>query len=113
MAEAASGTMGLIEHLALGFWEFSKRNIIPDLFIKRRFNFITIHYLYMMGMSLLGSVIIYGIGDIHYIDALFFASGASTISHHLLSNMKESSCTGLKIDVQGRSIKMELEQSSG
>ncbi|KAJ9604823.1 low affinity potassium transporter [Cladophialophora chaetospira] len=79
MAETA-GTVGLIEHLALNFWEFSKRNIIPDLFIKRRFNFITIHYLYMIGMSILGSVILYGIGNIRYIDALFFASGSCTQS---------------------------------
>lgn len=61
-------------------WEFSKRNIIPDLFIKRRFNFITIHYLYLIAMTLLLSVIIYGIGDIAYIDALFFASGGATQS---------------------------------
>lgn len=61
-------------------WDFSKRNIIPDLFIKRRFNFITIHYLYLIGMSLLFSVIIYGIGGIAYIDALFFASGSATQS---------------------------------
>ncbi|KEF63467.1 uncharacterized protein A1O9_01445 [Exophiala aquamarina CBS 119918] len=61
-------------------WEFSKRNIIPDLFIKRRFNFITIHYLYVIGMTLLMSVIIYGIGDIAYVDALFFASGGATQS---------------------------------
>jgi potassium uptake Trk family protein len=61
-------------------WDFSKRNIIPDLFIKRRFNFITIHYLYLIGMSLLLSVILYGIGGMAYIDALFFASGSATQS---------------------------------
>jgi Trk-type K+ transport system membrane component len=72
--------MGVAGHLANKFWEFCKRNIIPDLFIKRRFNFITIHYLYMIGMSLLGSVIVYGIGGLRYIDALFFASGACTQS---------------------------------
>ena len=72
--------MDIIVEFSRNLWGFSKRNIIPDVFIKRRFNFITIHYLYMIGMSLLGSVIIYGIGDIHYIDALFFASGASTQS---------------------------------
>lgn len=75
-----TGTLGMFEHLAQGFWEFSKKNIIPDLFIKRRFNFITIHYLYMIGMSILGSVVIYGIGSIRYIDALFFASGSCTQS---------------------------------
>lgn len=80
MADANAGRLGIVGHFALGFWEFSKRNIIPDVFIKRRFNFITIHYLYLMGMSLFGSVIIFGIGDIRYIDALFFASGSSTQS---------------------------------
>ncbi|KAK5037887.1 low affinity potassium transporter [Exophiala sideris] len=65
---------------ALGFWGFCKRNLVPDLFIKRRFNFITIHYLYLMGMALLLSVIIYVQGGMAYIDALFFASGACTQS---------------------------------
>ncbi|KIX99526.1 uncharacterized protein Z520_05102 [Fonsecaea multimorphosa CBS 102226] len=72
--------MDLISHLSRNFWDFCKRNIIPDVFIKRRFNFITIHYCYMIGMTILGSVIIYGIGGIAYIDALFFASGACTQS---------------------------------
>ena len=53
---------------------------IPDLFTKGRLNFITIHYLYISGMSLLGSVLIFSMGGIRYIDALFFASGSSTQS---------------------------------
>jgi Cation transport protein len=53
---------------------------IPQLFTKGRFNFITIHYLYICGMTLLGSVIIFAIGDIPYIDALVFGSGGSTQS---------------------------------
>lgn len=53
---------------------------LPDLILKRRFNFITIHYLYMIGMTILTSVIVYGIGGMRYIDALFFASGACTQS---------------------------------
>ena len=69
-----------VQELMLDVWEFLKRNVIPDLFIKRRLNFITIHYLYMIGMSLLLSVVIFGIGNISYIDALFFASGACTQS---------------------------------
>ncbi|OAP64668.1 hypothetical protein AYL99_00640 [Fonsecaea erecta] len=72
--------MGLTSEWARNLWEFCKRNIIPDLFVKRRLNFITIHYLYMIGMTILGSVIMYGIGDIAYIDALFFASGSCTQS---------------------------------
>ena len=56
------------------------KNQLPDIFTKRRFNFITIHYFYMIGMSIFVSVVIYGIGGMHYIDALFFASGACTQS---------------------------------
>lgn len=59
--------------------EFAKRHI-PDVFVKRKFNFITIHYMYMIGMVILNSVIIFGIGNIRYIDALYFASGACTQS---------------------------------
>jgi Trk-type K+ transport system membrane component len=60
---------------------FFKRQI-PDVFIKRKFNFITIHYIYIMGMSIFLSIIIYGIGrgEVPYIDALFFGSGSSTQS---------------------------------
>ncbi|ETI24311.1 hypothetical protein G647_03680 [Cladophialophora carrionii CBS 160.54] len=72
--------MGILGEWTVRFWEFSKKNVIPDVFIKRRFNFITIHYMYMIGMSLFGSVVIYGIGGMPYIDALFFASGACTQS---------------------------------
>ncbi len=53
---------------------------IPNLFTKRRLNFITIHYLYISGMALLASVLIFSIGGMPYIDALFFASGSATQS---------------------------------
>ncbi|KAE8349685.1 cation transport protein-domain-containing protein [Aspergillus coremiiformis] len=45
-----------------------------------RFNFILIHYIYIIAISLLTSIIIYPGTDIAYIDALFFAAGASTQS---------------------------------
>ncbi|EXJ91930.1 hypothetical protein A1O3_00480 [Capronia epimyces CBS 606.96] len=61
-------------------WEFLRQHVLPEVLVKRRLNFITIHYLYLTGMSLLLSVIIYGIGDISYINALFFASGTCTQS---------------------------------
>ncbi len=64
----------------LSFWGFCKRNIIPDVFIKRRLNFITVHYLYLIGMALMVSVLIFVQGGMAYIDALFFASGACTQS---------------------------------
>jgi potassium uptake Trk family protein len=44
------------------------------------FNFITVHYFIIIGMSILASILIYasGRGNISYIDALFFASGSNT-----------------------------------
>ncbi|KAM7196046.1 Low-affinity potassium transport protein [Naviculisporaceae sp. PSN 640] len=44
------------------------------------FNFISTHYFYIIGSSILGSIILFatGQGKVPYIDALFFASGAST-----------------------------------
>lgn len=45
-----------------------------------RLNFITLHYAYLVSMTLIGSVIMYGGGKLDYIDALFFASGAATQS---------------------------------
>ena len=60
-------------------WKWFKK-YIPDVFVKRKFNFITIHYLYMIGWTILGSVILYGIGNLAYIDSLFFASGSATQS---------------------------------
>jgi len=59
---------------------YAKVHLVPDVIVKRRLNFITIHYMYMIGMSFSISLILYGIGDIPYIDALFFASGACTQS---------------------------------
>ncbi|OCK77309.1 potassium transport protein TRK1/TRK2 [Lepidopterella palustris CBS 459.81] len=49
-------------------------------FLKPHFNFITIHYIYMTGMCLLGSILLYPAGGMAYIDALFFASGSATQS---------------------------------
>jgi hypothetical protein len=53
---------------------------VPDLFTKGSLNFITIHYLYIFGMAILGSILIFSIGGLAYIDALFFASGSATQS---------------------------------
>lgn len=60
-------------------WEFFKRHI-PDLFTKRKFNFITIHYLYITFMAFFLSGIVSAIGNMDYIDALFFSAGACTQS---------------------------------
>lgn len=54
---------------------------VPDVFVKRRLNFITIHYLYIGGMTFFWSGIFYAMGaGVRYIDSLFFTSGASTQS---------------------------------
>ncbi|KAL2181833.1 cation transport protein-domain-containing protein [Thermothelomyces heterothallicus CBS 202.75] len=47
---------------------------------KPHFHFISVHYFYVVGLALLGSVIVYGAGrgNIAYIDALFLASCSST-----------------------------------
>lgn len=68
--------------LASYFWAVWARvkPHLPVLLTKGRFNFITIHYLYISGMALLASVIIFGIGGMPYIDALFFSSGSATQS---------------------------------
>ena len=47
---------------------------------KKRVSFITIHYLYMLGMTITGSILLYPGSGIAYIDALFFAAGACTQS---------------------------------
>ncbi|KAJ4331085.1 low affinity potassium transporter [Didymella glomerata] len=47
---------------------------------KPKLNFITLHYTYLIVMTLIGSVILYGQRNIDYIDALFFASGSATQS---------------------------------
>ncbi|KAL1870660.1 low affinity potassium transporter [Paecilomyces lecythidis] len=43
-------------------------------------NFITIHYVYIILWAIIGSVVVYAGGELAYIDALFFASGAATQS---------------------------------
>lgn len=46
----------------------------------KSFNFILIHYIYIVFMTFLCSLIIGPRGDIPYIDALFFSAGAATQS---------------------------------
>ena len=63
----------------VGQWLYS---LVPTSlkFWKIKFNFITVHYFYMIGMSIVGSIILYGSGFIPYIDALFFGAGSATQS---------------------------------
>ncbi|KAA8564409.1 hypothetical protein MFRU_013g00350 [Monilinia fructicola] len=53
------------------------------------FNFITVHYFWIIGITLLGSLCLYIRGEIAYIDALFFASGGATQSGLNTININE------------------------
>merc|ERR1712093_125680 len=44
------------------------------------FNFITVHYFWIIGMAIFSSLCLYIRSDLRYIDALFFGSGAATQS---------------------------------
>ncbi|WBW74583.1 plasma membrane potassium ion transmembrane transporter Trk2 [Schizosaccharomyces osmophilus] len=50
------------------------------VYVSRRFQFLEYHYAFILGMTILNSIILYGSGHLHYIDALFLASGAVTQS---------------------------------
>ncbi|KAH9842164.1 Cation transport protein [Teratosphaeria destructans] len=58
------------------------RDCFPRRLGKPHFNFITVHYMYMVGMSLATAVILYGDGTLglDFINALFFAAGSATQS---------------------------------
>jgi hypothetical protein len=45
-----------------------------------KWNFISLHYIYIISWAMVGSVVVYGAGQIPYTDALFLASGAVTQS---------------------------------
>ncbi|KFY43108.1 hypothetical protein V494_02102 [Pseudogymnoascus sp. VKM F-4513 (FW-928)] len=47
---------------------------------KPHFNFITVHYFWIIGMAFLGSILVVAGGKIRYIDALFFSTGSCTQS---------------------------------
>ncbi|KAF6218952.1 hypothetical protein HO133_005496 [Letharia lupina] len=62
-------------------WEWIKAHNPRSLFKKKhRLNFITIHYLYILFITIVGSILLYPAGGLAYIDALFFASGSATQS---------------------------------
>lgn len=45
-----------------------------------KLNFITLHYFYIIGCSIIGSILIYPLKNLPYVDCLFFATGSSTQS---------------------------------
>ncbi|CAK7265741.1 low affinity potassium transporter [Sporothrix epigloea] len=57
------------------------QSLRPSFFAKKpHFNFITVHYFYVLSLTILGSVLLYGPskGHLAYIDALAFAAGGAT-----------------------------------
>lgn len=46
----------------------------------KSFNFLLFHYLYLIFMSIIGSIVIYPGRTMPYVDALFFAAGSATQS---------------------------------
>jgi Trk-type K+ transport system membrane component len=60
-------------------WVSSAKTRIP-LLKNLGLNFILIHYIYIIAITLLTSIIIYPGNDLAYIDALFFAAGAASQS---------------------------------
>lgn len=66
----------------VGAWLWAQLRAIKPSFISKNphFNFISAHYFWILGMSIIASVLVYGggKGDLPYIDALFFGSAANT-----------------------------------
>ncbi|MCJ1285895.1 low affinity potassium transporter [Xylographa opegraphella] len=61
-------------------WKWVKAHNPGSPFKKRHLTFMTCHYMYIMGLTIMASILIYPAGGIAYIDALLFASGAATQS---------------------------------
>ncbi|KAK5654186.1 hypothetical protein OQA88_7617 [Cercophora sp. LCS_1] len=63
-------------------WVVARLKYLRPSFISKNphFNFVSAHYIWIFSLAIIGSILIYGAGngDVEYIDALFFASGAST-----------------------------------
>jgi len=53
------------------------------------FNYITLHYMYLISLTILGSILLYPIKNMAYIDALFFAAGSATQSGLNTINVNE------------------------
>ena len=62
-------------------WDFLTDLVPRELKIGRpRLNFIWVHYSYLIGLTIIGSVMLYPAGGMAYIDALFFGAGMATQS---------------------------------
>lgn len=62
-------------------WRWAKDRLpFPFRLGVPHFNFIMVHYLYMIGFIIAGSIMLYPAGLMSYTDALFFAAGSATQS---------------------------------
>ncbi|KAM5351397.1 hypothetical protein ACJ41O_004120 [Fusarium nematophilum] len=63
-------------------WTWAQLRAVKPAFVSKKphFNFISVHYSWIVGATILASILIYaaGRGSIAYVDALMFASGANT-----------------------------------
>ncbi|CCH46867.1 High-affinity potassium transport protein [Wickerhamomyces ciferrii] len=78
-------SIGSINFITKKTWGWKIRDAVASLedlfgpYLKKIFpSFIAVHYFYIISIAILGSIFIYPVKNIHYIDALFFASGAAT-----------------------------------
>ncbi|KAL5345021.1 low affinity potassium transporter [Pseudogymnoascus australis] len=66
--------------LFLDIW-YQVKAMKPSFLRKKpHFTFITVHYCWIIGLAIFGSILLFIPGNIRYIDALFFATGACTQS---------------------------------
>ncbi|EMT63992.1 Low-affinity potassium transport protein [Fusarium odoratissimum] len=70
----------MLDETRASVWARLKAVKPPFMSKKPHFNFISVHYTWIIGATLLASVIIYGAGrgQTSYVDSLMFASGANT-----------------------------------
>ena len=69
-----------VVELGQWLWSLVPKTLTSFRLSKFRFNYILVHYCYLLSMSLIGSWILYGSGIIPYIDAVFFGTGSATQS---------------------------------
>ncbi|KAK5116212.1 hypothetical protein LTR62_008538 [Meristemomyces frigidus] len=62
----------------------------PRKWHRPHFNFITCHYMYIVGWALVGSVMFYPAGGLPYVDCLFFTSGSATQAGLNTSNLNDT-----------------------
>ncbi|MCJ1403412.1 low affinity potassium transporter [Xylographa trunciseda] len=65
---------------ARDIWDWVKAHNPGSPFKKRHLSFMTCHYIYIIGLTIITSILMYPAGGLAYIDAFLFASGAATQS---------------------------------